>query len=128
MRPGAHAVLRAAASFYAPLILLFALALLAVRLAGDGVGLLAGLAVALVFALHIVVAGAAAARAAFPPVLARALMSLGLATALIGAGAQGLAFGAQLVEAGLFALTAAGSALIFMALAGRAPTMRDEDW
>ena len=128
MRLGAHVVLRAAASFYAPLIVLFALALLAARPAGAGVGLLAGLAMALVFALHAIVAGAAGARAAFPPGIARRMVCLGLAVTFVGAGAPGLAYAARLIEGGLFVVTAAGSALILMALIGRAPTLRDEDW
>lgn len=128
MTSGAHAVLRAAASFYAPLIALFAFVLLAVRAPGEGVGLLAGLALALVFALHVIVAGADGARAALSPALGRVLMMAGLVCAAGGAAAPGFAYAPHLVEAGLFVIVAAGAALVVTALAGRAQVLRDEDW
>jgi len=125
MKPGAHAVLAAAARAYAPLIALFAFALLATRPAGTGIGFLAGLAFALVIVLHALVFGAGAARRAFPPWACRLALASGLGLALLGAGAARLAFAPQLIEAGAFAATAAAAALITAALFRRAPTLRD---
>lgn len=128
MKPGAHIALLSAVRFYTPLVLLLALSFLATRPAGSGVGLIAGLGVALALALHVLVFGADAARAAFPPLLARAMMSLGLIAAVASAGMGDVAFAPQLAEAGLFAVAVAGSALALKVLVGRAPTLRDEDW
>ena len=58
MKAGAHVVLGAAARFYVPLIALFALALLADRAPGGGIGFVAGLAFGLVPVLHALVFGA----------------------------------------------------------------------
>lgn len=126
MKDGAHTVLATAARFYAPLIVLFALSLLIVRPAGAGVGLVAGLGFVLVLMLHALVFGAGAARAAAHPFLMRTLLALGLALVVFGATVPRLIFGRELIEAGLFAVTAAGGALVGMALFGRAPTMRDQ--
>ncbi len=128
MMRAAQILLLSAARYYAPLIALFALALMALYAPGSGVGLLAGLAFALALALHGIVFGADAARAAFPPVIARVLLSLGLIAAIGAAGAPGLGFAAHIMEAGLLAATASASALILVALMGRAPGLRDEDW
>jgi multicomponent Na+:H+ antiporter subunit B len=128
MKTGVHIVLGAAAKFYTPLIVLFALSMLALRAPGDGVGFLAGMAVSLALVLHILLFGAAAARKAFPSSWARLFLALGLIAALVGAGAPGLRYAAQTVEAGLFAITVSGAALILAVIFGRAPTMRDEQW
>jgi hypothetical protein len=128
MKPGAHIALAAAARFYAPLIALFALTLLIDSDAGGGVGLVAGFAFVLALLAHVLVFGAAAARAAAPPFVARSMLALGLATAVAGGGLPRLAFAPQLLEGGLFLVTAAGGALILAVLVGRAPTMRDEEW
>lgn len=125
---GLHLALQAAGKLYTPLIALFALSLLAGGVAGTGIGLSAGLAFALVLALHLIVHGARAARAATPPALMGVLVSLGVALALLGAGAPGLPYALQVLEAGLFIATAAGFGLMLTVLAGRAPTLRDEDW
>jgi len=127
MREGAHIALAAAARFYTPLIVLFALALLAVRPAGEGVGLIAGLAFLLALWAHVLVFGAASARAATPPMLTRFLMAAGLVASAVGASAPGLMFGAQLVEGGFFVTVTAGGALMLQVIVGRAPTMRDGD-
>lgn len=124
----AQILLLSAARYYAPLIALFALALMAIYAPGSGVGLLAGLAFALALALHGLVFGADAARAAFPPIIARMLLSLGLIAAIGAAGAPGLRYGAHIIEAGLFTATAAAGALILAALMGRAASLRDEEW
>lgn len=128
MKPGALVALRSAARFYLPLIMLLALSFLATRAAGGGVGLTAGLGVALALMLHALVFGASAARVAFPAPAARAALSLGFITALLGAGLKGASFASELTEAGLFAATVAGSSLALKVLIGRAPTLRDEDW
>ncbi len=126
MTHGAHIALAAAARLYVPLIVLFALSLLAMAPAGGGVGFVAGLAFVLALMAHVLVFGAAAARAAAPPFAARLMTALGLAASVIGALAASMPYAAQLMEAGLFAATAAGGALTLAVLIGRAPTMRDE--
>ena len=128
MKPGAQIILLSAARLYAPLILLFALTLLAARAPGGGVGLMAGLAFALALALHVLVFGAAGLRAAFPPPVMRLVLAAGVVVALAGAGTPGWRFSAQAVEAGLTAATAAAAGLIIAVLSGRAPTLRDADW
>lgn len=125
MKEGAHIALAAAARFYTPLMALFALALLALRPAGGGVGFVAGLAFILVLLTHVLVFGAVAARAAAPPIATRLLMALGLAALVAGATSPVL-FAPQLVEGGLFVIMAAGGALMIAVIVGRAPTMRDE--
>jgi multisubunit Na+/H+ antiporter MnhB subunit len=128
MRAGPHVVLRAAAKLHTPLIVLFAFSLLAVRAPGDGVGFIAGLGFALALVLHVIVFGAAGARAAFPTPLARVFLALGVIAALFGAGAPNFQYARQIVEAGLFLATVSALALVIAVLAGRAPTLRDEDW
>ena len=123
---GNQTVLAAAARFYTPLIVLFALTLLVVRPAGAGVGLLAGFAFVLALIVHALVFGASAARAAAPAFLMRLLMALGLAAATFGATVPRVLFARELIEAGLFAVTSAGGALVITVLFGRAPTMRDQ--
>jgi multisubunit Na+/H+ antiporter MnhB subunit len=128
MKPGGHVVLLAAARFYAPLIVLFALVLLMTRGGGAGVGFIAGLVFAVALAIHVLVFGVAAARTAFPPLAARLMLCGGLIASALGAAAPRLMFAPQIVEAGLFAVTVAASALVLTVLAGRAPTLRDEAW
>lgn len=124
----AQIVLFSAARFYTPLIALFALSLLAVYAPGSGVGLIAALAFALALALHMIVFGADASRKAAPPVIARAVLSLGLIAAIVGAGVPQWNWAAQAMEGGLFAVGAGASALFIAALSGRAPGLRDEEW
>lgn len=128
MRPGALTTLGAAARFYAPLIALFALSLLATRAPGAGVGFVAGLVLVLALVVHVLVFGAAASRRAFPPTLARVVLVLGLVASAAAAGLPGLAFAPQVLEAGLFAVTVAGASLALGVLAGRVPALRDEDY
>ncbi len=128
MMRSAQIVLLGVARFYIPLIALFACALLVLYTPGAGVGFAAGLAFALALALHMIAFGAAAARMAAPPVIARVLISLGLSAAFAAAAAPGFVFAAQAMEGGLFAVTAGASALILSALTGRAPSLSDEDW
>ncbi len=128
MKTVAHVVLLAAARFYIPLIALFAAVLLLTKAAGGGVGFSAGLALALALLLHALVFGLEAARAALPPMLTRLVVAAGVVAAFVGVALPGLPYASQLTEAGLFAVTAAGSGLFFLVLIGRAPTMRDEEW
>jgi hypothetical protein len=114
VKPGGHIVLAAATRFYAPIIVLAALLLLVLRLPGEGVGFVSGMILGLALAVHVLVFGAAAARAAFPPYLARVLLAGGLVLVVVSA-------------AGVFVATASGIALILAVLVGRAPTLRDED-
>jgi len=128
MKPGAYDVVIAATRLYGPLIVLFACMLLALGDAGGGVGFVAGLAFALALALYALVFGAAAAKAAFPPLAARLVLALGVIAAAGASGARAFAYAPQLGEAGLFAVTAAGASLVLTACMGRAPTLRDADW
>lgn len=128
MKPGAFIMVAATARLYGPLIVLFALSLLAGSPSGTGVGFVAGLVFALALTLHALVFGAAAARRAFPPWLCRVLMTLGLATACAGVGLPGLVVAPRLVEAGLFAITVGGLTLMIVSLFGRAPTLREGGW
>lgn len=128
MKAGSHVVLRASARLYAPLIVLFALSLLATRVAGAGVGLVAGLAATLALILHLLVFGVAEARRAIPEFVSSAMVTLGLLAALIAGGAPRLLYAPQIIEAGLFFIVVGGAQLAIVVLAGRAPTLRDEDW
>lgn len=125
---GAQVVIAAAARFFTPLMALFALALLVMRAPGDGIGFVAGLAFGMLQVLHALTFGADAARAAFPPPIARLALALGLAAACAGAGLPGFVYAAQSIEAGVFVLTVAGVSLIVQTLFGRAPTLRDAEW
>lgn len=119
--------LLAAARLSMPLIVLLALTMLVLRGAGAGVGFVSGLVFAMALTLHALVFGASEARKAFPPVLARALLALGMIVMVIGAAGAGGAFSAQIIEAGLLVVTAGGLHLVLTVLIGRAPTLRDGD-
>lgn len=127
MKTGANIVIGAAVRLYAPLIALFALLLLLGRAPGGGVGFVAGLAFGLVLVLHALVFGAAAARAALAPAVARLLLALGVVGAVAGAGLPGVAYAPQLIEAGVFTATIAAAALVIQVTFGRAPTLRDAE-
>jgi len=125
MKLGAHVIVAAAARFFAPLIALFALALLSGAAAGGGVGFVAGLAFGLMLLLHALTFGAAAARAAYPTPLARLTLALGVVATGASAGLPGFVYASQAMEAGAFAATIGASALVLQVLFGRAPTLRD---
>ncbi|HVK79938.1 MAG TPA: MnhB domain-containing protein [Verrucomicrobiae bacterium] len=118
----------ATARLYAPLIVLFALSLLAGFPSSTGIGFVAGLVVALALTLHGLVFGAGAAQRAFPPWACRVFVALGLVAACAGAGLPGLSFAGRLVEAGVFTLTVGGLALMIAVLFGRVPSLRDGEW
>lgn len=124
MKEGAHAALAAAARFYTPLIALFAFTRLVEHGPGSAIGLSAGVILLLAFVLYALLYGVAAARKAAPPPVLRVLTAAGLATAALGA-LGGVPLARELIEAGLFTVTAAGGALTVLVLFGRAPTMRD---
>lgn len=126
MKPAGFAFLAAATRFYAPLIVLFALALLATRGPG-GVGVIAGLAAGAAFALQAGVFGVLAAQRALAPPLARALLAAGLAVAAAGAAFPGCPRAPQLLEAGAFLLSVGASVLIVTVLFGRAPTLPEAE-
>lgn len=126
MRAPPLTVVRAAARFYTPLMAAFAASLLLMRAPGTGVGFAAGLAFALVLVTHVLVFGAAAARAACPPLTARIMLALGLIAAFAGVGAPELPLAKQITEAGVLISTGAGVALVLAVLVARAPTMREE--
>jgi len=127
MRQGGHVITLAAARFYAPLLVLTALVILATRDAGAGVGLISGFVLATAFAAYLLVFGASAARRALPPAAARLLCGVGVLACAAAAGAPRLPGAAQWLEAGLFLTTAAGVSLVLLLLAGRAPTLREDD-
>lgn len=128
MKPGASVQVRAAAQLYAPLIALFSLSLFVVRAPGSGIGFIAGLGFGLVFVLHALVFGAAASKRALPPLVSKLLLVAGVGGAFAGAALTHWRLAPVLVEAGLFAATAAASSLIVIVVFGRAPTLRDADW
>lgn len=123
MRIDAQNVLAAASRFFAPLIMLLGVTLLLSRAPGAGVGFLGGLVVSLVLILQVIIRGAAAARATFPPWIARATLACGFLLALVGVGAPRLAASGQLVEAGAFLACIAATSLVVIALTGRVPAM-----
>jgi hypothetical protein len=128
MKPVAHIGLQAAARAYTPLIALFAALLAATYPAGSGVGLFAGFVFAALHALHMLVYGAAASRAALPPLVSRGLFAAGLLLAVAAIGAPSWVYAGRVGETGLFLVAASGFALLMNVLVGRAPSMRDEDW
>lgn len=127
MKTGANVVIGAAARLYAPLIALFALMLFSERPPGSGVGFVAGLAFGLVLTLHALVFGAAAARTALAPAVARLLLALGVLGVAAGAGLPGLRYAPQLIETGVFGATIAAAALVIQVTFGRAPSLRDAE-
>lgn len=127
MKPGGQIVAAAAARLYLPLIALFAFSLLATRAPGSGVGFVAGLGFGLVFVLHALTFGADAARRAVPPLVMRAMGSLGLIAALAGEAGVAFPYAAQAAEAGVFAATAAAAWLALAVVMARAPTLQDSE-
>ncbi|MBY0562856.1 MAG: hypothetical protein K2P58_01620 [Hyphomonadaceae bacterium] len=127
MRSGRFGLIAAAARFYAPLMVLFAMALLFQRAPG-GVGFAAGLVIGAGFALQAAVFGVAAARRALPPLLARWLLAIGIAFTVAGAAFPLLPYAPQLMEAGGFLVCAAATALIAIVFFGRVPTLSDAEW
>lgn len=125
MKLGAHVVVAATARTYAPLMALFAFALLCTQPAGAGVGFAAGLGFALLLMLHALTFGAAAARRAFPSVLARLAVGLGVCGVCAGVGLPRFAYAPQLVEGALFLATTGALALVVQVVFGRVPTLRD---
>jgi hypothetical protein len=128
MKGGVHLVLGATLRLYLPLLTLWALGLLAAWPASSGVGFVAGAALGLAASLQVLVFGAEAARTAFPPALARLILSLGVAIAAAAAGLPGWSASAKAGETGLLLATLGATQLILLVLCGRAPTLRDEDW
>lgn len=128
MRDAAHLVLGSALRFYAPLLVLFAFSLLAAWPVNSGVGFVAGLAFALLLSLNVLVFGAEAIRATFSPPMARAAISAGVTVAVLATALPGWRDSGKAIEGGLFLATAGAMALILIVLAGRAATLRDEDW
>lgn len=128
MKAGSDAIVVAAARFFAPLMALFALALLTGRVAGGGVGFVAGMGFGLLLMLHALTFGAVAARSALPTILARLALAIGIGGICAGAGLPRWAYAAQLIEAGGFLCTIAAAAFVLQVVFGRAPTLRDGEW
>lgn len=119
----ASPVLASAARVFAPLIVLLALSLFVARAPGAGVGLAAGLVFGLAAMLHALTFGAAASRAALPPMLARACLALGAVVAVLAplAGPQA----ARVAEGAVFVATSMALVLLTQVCFGRASTLRD---
>lgn len=128
MKVNSDAIVVAAARFFAPLMALFALLLLTGRVAGAGVGVVAGMAFGLLLVLHALTFGALALRRAFPAVMARLVLTLGVVAVCAGAGLPNWTYAAQLIEGGAFLGAIGASTLILQVLFGRAPTLRDGEW
>jgi hypothetical protein len=126
--PAGQVILRAGAKLYMPCIALFAFALLSVSHAGLAQGLAAGLALALGYSLHVIVMGAEAAQRAAPQWLLRGCLALGLMASVAAAAAPRWIY-SEMVGVFAMALATAGAlALALAMLAGRAPSLRDEEW
>lgn len=125
MRPNAHVIVAASARTTIPLSALFAFALLASGAPGDGVGFRAGLAFALVIAIHLLVFGARASREALPLAWARIILVLGVLAVAGAEAARSYTFAPQVAEGGLFLVAAAAAVLVLGVVVGRAPTLRD---
>lgn len=126
MKPGGFSFLAAATRFYAPLIVLFGLALLAVRTPG-GVGVAAGLSVGAAFALQAAVFGVRAPMRMLSPALSRGLIAVGLMLAAGGAAFPRLTLAPQVIEAGTFLLSVGASVLIATVFFSRAPTLPEAE-
>jgi multisubunit Na+/H+ antiporter MnhB subunit len=118
----------AVARLCAPLLMILGCSALLVWSAGSGIGLVAGICLALGSVLLALVFGVGAWRRAFPPALMRFALAIGLAIAVGGDTLAPRSWSAQLIEAGLFVLTVSGAILAFMGVFGRAPTLSDDAW
>jgi len=128
MSSSENAVIVVAARWITPLAALFAFTLLANWPAGAGVGLVAGLALALAIVLNALIFGVRSVLMAAPPFVLRAVLTLAIVLAFAGAGLPNFVWSAQLVEFGAFLATASGVSLISLAIMGRAGTLRDAMW
>lgn len=111
-----------------PLLLTLGVSALLLSPAGSGVGLVAGLCLALAAAMHALAFGVSASRRAFPPMVLRVALCLGLLLVVAGVLPTPIPWAERLVEAGLFVQTSAGAILALMALFGRAAALRDDAW
>lgn len=125
---GTDAIAAQLARLCGPLLATLGASALLLAPARSGVGLVAGLCVALAAGLHALVFGVSASRRAFPSLLMRAALCVGLLAAVAGAVLAPAPWSPRLVEAGLFASTSGGAILALMALFGRAATLRDDAW
>jgi multisubunit Na+/H+ antiporter MnhB subunit len=128
MNSNENAVIVVAARWITPLAALFAFTLLANWPAGTGVGLVAGLALALAIVLNALIFGVRSVLMAAPPFVLRAALMLAVIVAFAGVGLPDLPWSAQFVEFGAFAATASGVTLISLAIMGRAGALRDATW
>jgi hypothetical protein len=128
MKPGEHIGARISAKLFVPLIIMFAFAQAIQHPPGAGAGWIAGLALGLALAVHVLVFGALTARTALPLWTMRIVLGAGLAALAVGLTGAAGPLSPQTVEVGAFALTAGSVQLVIAALAGRAPTLRDEQW
>lgn len=128
MKPGGQVLVAAATRLYAPILVVLSLSLLIGSEAGRGAAFLAGLLFGFAPLLHSLCFGAVAARKAFPPFAARALLAAGLLGSLASLVAEDAPARTMLGEAGAFAAAGAASILIMTVLTGRAPTLPDTDW
>ncbi len=126
MRQGDPIALRGASKALAPILALLAFGVAASGAPGAGVA--GGAMLSLGLALHALIFGADAARRAVPPFAWRLIVLFAALAAALAVCAPGWRYAPNLLEAAACAAIAAGVALALMALAARAPTLRDEDW
>ncbi|MGE0596619.1 MAG: hypothetical protein AB7P07_09635 [Hyphomonadaceae bacterium] len=128
MRSLGHVLMRSAVDAALPALVLLSLMIAIGAPPGASGGLAGALVFALGFIAHVLVTGVNGAQRALPPILARVFLALGAGVCVLAASAPGLLGSAALFQAGLFACTAAAFTLVFTALIGRVPTLRDDEW
>lgn len=123
-----QAVLVVAARWLTPLASLFALSLLANWPPGAGVGVVAGVAMAIPFALNALLFGVSDTLVATPVGALRISLALGVVLAFVSVGLPGLRWNGQLIEAGAFIATSAGLSLALLAVMGRVAALQEGSW
>jgi len=126
VRQGDPVAVRGASKALAPILALLAFG--AAASGAPGAGVAGGALLALGVALHTLIFGADAARRAVPPLAWRAMAFLAVLAATLSVCAPDWRYAPNLLEAAACAALASATGLALMALAARAPTLRDEDW
>ena len=126
MKRGDPVALRGAARGLPPLLAVVALSF--VRADAPGSGLACGALIGVSFFIYALVFGAGAARRAMPDGVWRLFASAAAVAAAVAVCAPDWAYAALLGEAAAACASAAACGLSFLALAARAPTLRDADW
>lgn len=126
MRQGDPVAVRGASKALAPILALLAFG--AAASGAPGAGVAGGALLALGVALHALIFGADAAQRAVPPIAWRLIALAALLSATLAVCAPDWRYAPNLLEAAACAAIASAAGLALMALAARAPTLRDEDW